>query len=99
MSIFDFFKRKKSAATSGRQSHRNHATTQFGGYRTQTEKEAWAQAMVGVQFISERNYRDALAISEQALAKSPRCKEAWVVKGGALTLLDRPDEALACYEQ
>lgn len=74
-------------------------TAQFGGYRTTAEKEAWAQAMVGVQFMTERNYRDALAISEQALARSPRCKEALVVKGGALTLLNRPKEALACYEQ
>jgi cytochrome c-type biogenesis protein CcmH/NrfG len=75
------------------------SATEFGGYRTKAEKEAWAQAMVGAEFITEGKYRDALTISEQALAKSPRCKEAWVVKGGALALLNRPEEALACYEQ
>jgi hypothetical protein len=72
---------------------------QHGGYRTKTEKEAWAQARVGVEFITEGNYPGALAVSERALAKSPRCKEAWVVKGGALALLNRSKEALACYEQ
>jgi tetratricopeptide (TPR) repeat protein/predicted RNA-binding Zn-ribbon protein involved in translation (DUF1610 family) len=75
------------------------ADAQHGGYRTKAEKEAWAQAMVGAEFITEGNYPDALAISEKALAKSPRCKEAWVVKGSALALLNRSEEALACYEQ
>jgi len=72
---------------------------EFGGYRTKAEEDAWAQAMVGAQFISERNFKDALAISEQALTKSPRCKEAWVVKGGALALLNRRAEALTCYNK
>ena len=82
-----------------RNQRKQPAATQFGGYRTKTEKEAWAQAMAGAEFITEGNYKDALAISEQALAKSPRCKEAWVVKGGALALLNRAEDALACYEQ
>jgi tetratricopeptide (TPR) repeat protein len=82
-----------------RSQRKQSAATQFGGYRTKTEREAWAQAMVGAEFIDEGNYNDALAISEQALAKSPRCKEAWVVKGGALALMNRSEEALACYEQ
>jgi len=55
--------------------------------------------MVGAEFMIEGNYQDALVISEQALAKFPQCKEAWVVKGGALTMLNRLEEALACYEQ
>ncbi|TFH42664.1 MAG: DUF805 domain-containing protein [ANME-2 cluster archaeon] len=75
------------------------ATNQFAGYRTNTEKNAWAQAMVGAEFMSEHRYNDALVISEQALAKCPHCKEAWVVKGGALTMLNRVGEALDCYEQ
>ena len=72
---------------------------EFGGYRTKTEKEAWAQAMVGAEFMSEGKFQDALAIAEQALAKFPQCKEAWVVKGGALSTMMRLQEALACYEQ
>lgn len=63
---------------------------EFGGYSTKAEKDAWAQAMVGAEFISERNFSDALAIAEEALAKAPRCKEAWVVKGGAIALMNRP---------
>jgi tetratricopeptide (TPR) repeat protein len=75
------------------------AANEFGGYRTNAEKAAWSQAMVGVEFLIEGRYRDALVISEQALDKNPKCKEAWVVKGGALTSLNRFQEALTCYEQ
>ena len=47
----------------------------------------------------EGKYQDALAASDQAIAKFPRCKEAWVVKGGALYFLRNFQEALACFEE
>jgi len=75
------------------------AKKEFGGYRTQAEKDAWVQAMVGAQFITERNFEAALTIAEQALAKSARCKEAWLVKGAALGLQNRRAEALSCYNK
>ena len=73
--------------------------SELGGYHTKAGKDAWAQAMAGMEFISEKRYQDALAISEQAISQYSQCKEAWVVRGGALTLIGKPERALECFDE
>ncbi|WPC67676.1 PEP-CTERM system TPR-repeat protein PrsT [Rhodoferax ferrireducens] len=52
------------------------------------------------QKAGQREFDQALALTEEVLAKSPRSTEAWVFKGDLLLhVKNQPDEALAAYRK
>ena len=50
------------------------------------------------QHIMEGRFRDALLLTEQAIAMQPNDPDLWNCKGTALRGMGRYEEALACFD-
>jgi len=60
-------------------------------------RDHWLLTRLALTYYEQRNYRNALRHSEQALAIDPKCPLVLWDYAGALQLLDRHEEAIAVY--
>ena len=60
-------------------------------------RDAWELTELGQMQLSTGNFAQALQHAEEAISQNGELADAWTLKGFALNVLDRPDDALGAF--